>query len=145
MKQLSDLTVIAQEVHPDEACYGVDELTLTGPSGKGLSRYQLTWVVRSDAVVPFLRELKAVDTDVPPLRIVSLGDDTVGQLWDMANEYRKNTKLEDRIKELQGTSTLIQDSIDLSEEIQKIKNNRTTFGAGSTAPLKQRVGWNLKG
>jgi negative regulator of sigma E activity len=145
MKQLSDLTVIAQEIHPDEACYGLAEMTLVGRDGKGLSRYQLTMVIRSDSIVPHVRALAGVDLKVPPLRIVSYGDDTVGELWDMANEFRRNHWLEEQIAETQSESTLITDMLELSQQIQKIKANQTTFGAGSTAPTTQRTGWNLKG
>ena len=145
MKQLSDLTVIAQEIHPDEPCYGLSEMTLTGRDGKGLSRYQLVYVIRNDREVPFVREIVGADLKTPPLRIISMGDDTVAQLQFMAEENRRNRKLEERIKEMQESSTLVKDSIELAEQIKLIKDNKTTFGAGSTAATVQRNGWNLKG
>ena len=145
MKGLADLTVIAQQVHMDEPCHGVAEMTMPRRNGKGLGRFQLTYVVRDDNVVPYVQEIDNVDLDVPPLRIFSMGDDSVGELWDMANEFRRNQWLENKIQEIQGESTLISDMLELSQEIKKIVKNQTVFGSGATAPTTQRTGWNLKG
>ena len=144
MKTLSDITVIAQSIHADEKCYGLAEAVLPRPRSYGRQRYQLVYVNRNDNIVPFVRPLDS-DLAVPPLRIPSLGDDTVGELMDLADEYRHNHNLEQLLKEKQESSTLINDVIALSEMIQRIKANKTVFGVGQTTAIKQRNGFHMKG
>ena len=141
-------TVVTTEVHPDEPCYGLAEMTLLDSTGKERRRYQMVYVSRDDVITPYVRDVTSVvggDLNVPPLRIPSYGDDTVGQLWDLADKYRRNRELEQNIKQRAEESTLLADVLQVSEEIQKIKKNQTTFGSGATAPVKQRTGWNMKG
>lgn len=148
MKQIADLTTVATEVHPDEPCYGLVEMTLNKNDYHGKARYQLTYVSRNDVLTPYVRDVSSAvggNLNVPPLRIQSLGDDTVGQVWDLADRYRKNPTLEQTLLERAGESTLISDMLELSQQIQKIKSNVSTFGAGSTSATSQRTGWNLKG
>ena len=140
MKTLSDITVIAQSIHADEKCYGLAEAVLPRPRSYGRQRYQLVYVNRNDNIVPFVRPLHS-DLTVPPLRIPSLGDDTVGELMDLADEYRHNHNLDQLLKEKQESSTLINDVIALSEMIQRIKANRSVFGYGKSAATTERTGF----
>lgn len=120
-------------------------MTLSRQDYKGRKRYQLTYVNRSDKITPYVKELSDEDIDLPPLRIVSYGDDRVGELWDLADQFRRNHSLEQRIQERKDSSTLIKDLIEVSQEIQKIKRNQTLFGAGKTNATKQRIGFHRKG
>lgn len=144
MKTLSDLVVVAREVHADEKCYGLAEAVLPRPRSYGRQRYQLIYVNRNDRIVPFVRPLDT-NLEVPPLRIPSLGDDTVGQLMDLADEFRVNHNLDQLLKEKKESSTLINDVIALSEMIQRVRTNTTVFGAGNTTAHTQRNGFHLKG
>lgn len=144
MKTLSDITVIAQSIHADEKCYGLSEAVFPRPRSYGRQRYQLVYVNRNDSIVPFVRPLDS-DLETPPLRIPSLGDDTVGELMDLADEFRINHNLDQLLKEKKESSTLINDVIALSEMIQRVKANKTVFGAGNTTAYTQRNGFHLKG
>ena len=140
-------TVVTTEIHPDEPCYGLAEMTLLDSAGKERRRYQMVYVSRGDVITPYVRDVTSVvggDLSVPPLRIPSFGDDTVGQLWDLADHYRRNKDLETKLKERAESSTLLADTLEVSQQIKKIKANQTTFGSGATAPVKQRTGWNMK-
>ena len=138
------ISVIAFEVHPDEPCWGVTEATLIRKDSRGFKRYQITYVNRNDNILPFVKELDDSERETPPLRIVSMGDDKVGELWTMADNFRHNRQLEQNILERKETSTLISDFITLSEMIQRVKNNQTVFGAGSTSATTQRNGFHVR-
>ena len=144
---LNKLTVIAKSVHPDEPCYGLAEMTLTKPDYHGRCRYQIVYVNRNDRITPFLRDVTdevGGNLDYPPLRIVSYGDDTVGQLWSLADEYRINRELEQKIAERKGTSTLLKNVLELSQILKKVEYNRTVFGSGSTTATTQRNGFHVR-
>ena len=143
LTNVGDLTIIAKEIHPDEACWGLTEMVLNKTT-KGRQRYQLVYVNRNDRIVPFVQPLRG-NLGVPTLRIPSFGDDTVGELMDLADEFRNNHNLTELLKEKKESSTLINDVIALSEMIQRVKANKSVFGAGSTTATTQRNGFHMKG
>ena len=143
LTNINQLVVIAREIQPDEPCWGLAEMVLN-KAVSGRQRYQLIYVNRDDKIVPFVRPLQG-NLKVPTLRIPSFGDDTVGELMDLADEFRDNHNLSELLKEKKESSTLINDVIALSEMVQRIKANKTVFGVGQTTATRQRNGFHMKG
>lgn len=129
----------------DEKAWMLTEKSIRTADHRALHRFQVIWVVRDDRLAALCRDLGPVDDDIAPLAIYSGGEDTVGQLLDMADASRRDHAFEDQWQVRRESSTIINDAIVLAEWRQQIKNNRTVFGAGRTAPIAQRIGFHHAG
>lgn len=140
------MKIVADRVHPDEACHGlveVDRMTALADGSRQLRRVQEVYVVRGDSIASFAVDMGPADefVNAAPIAIFSMGDDTVGQLRDMAEKDRMDDTFKKLRDEVRESSTLIPDFLREKEENWERINNRSVFGPGIT---KQRNGYSKK-
>lgn len=146
------IEAIADDVHPDEPCYGYVEVVVTpydiqrkhnfvSAENWGVRRYGVTYVVRGDRLAAHVREMGLQENYAcGPFRIQSWGDDTVGECWNLADEHRGHGYLWEKeiMAEAAGTSTVVEDFINSIEQNYKTAMNQTVVGPGFK---KQRNGF----
>jgi hypothetical protein len=116
--------IIATRVHPDEPCHGLYE----GP--KGGRWVQRVFVLRGDRIAKFETDFGPVSDFPNATEIIyaSYGDDSVGQLQELAERDRYSDKWAKRRKEMQAESTLIADILRQEEIMLEVRRNRSHFG-----------------
>lgn len=131
-------------ISPDEKAWVLVELNQMRPDGRGVHRYQLTYVNRGDVIAEHRVDLGAASGfSAPEFRIPSLLEHTVGELWDIAEFQRLGQDFwQKRAGEIAAESTLIPDTVNWLEERQRIVENRSVFGPGGQ---KQRNGFSTDG
>ena len=127
-------------IHPDEAAWSLREINLVRPPTHQWHRWQIVTVVRDDALAEWWRDLgPSAEYTRPELEVPSLGEHTVGELWDIADHYRlQDDYWRGRTRELTEASSLIPDFLEQKEEQWKVINNQTVSGPLIT---KQRDGF----
>ena len=118
------MKIIAVSVHPDEPCYSLQE----GPrNGRWVQR---VYVVRGDAIAEWSKDYGPVKNfkDATEVIYPSFGENSVGQLQELAERDRHSDKWAKRRKEMQSESTLIKDILRQEEILMEVKRNRSQFG-----------------
>ena len=132
-----------ETISPDEPCWGVIEQNRLMPMPDGSTqwrRMQIVLVNRGDGLAEYRTDLgnAFLWEAVPEQRLLSLGDDRVGDVLDEAERGRHDdfgNKIKQEIKE---SSTLIKDFLQEKEENWERIRNRSQFGP---AQVKQRNGF----
>lgn len=127
-------------ISPDERAWALREVNLVRPPTHQWHRWQVVTVVRDDALAEWWRDLgpKALYSR-PEVEIPSLGEHTVGELWDMAAHYRlQDDYWMKRTQELTEGCTLIHDFLEQKAEMRKVMRNQSVYGPGGH---KQRDGF----
>ena len=140
------MRIVTDRVHKDEPCYGLQEVDrlIAYPDGSTRSRrIQAVYVVRGDCIAEYATDLGPSENfrNVMQLKLLSMGDDTVGECMEEAERSRLDTFERELRAEVVGTSTLIQDFIREKEENIERINNRSHFGPKHT---KQRNGFDKR-
>lgn len=133
----------ATHISPDEKAEYLVELNLADQVRKGIRRTQIVYVYRDDRLAEWRKDLGPANAfKAGEFRIPSLGEHTVGELWDIAEHARLGDDYwQKRTQELAGESSLITDWLNQIEERQNIIQNRTVSGPLVT---KQRNGFDLR-
>ena len=120
------MKVVTQRVHPDEPAYGLYE----GP--KGGRWVQRVFVLRGDRIAKFETDFGPASDfpDASEIIYASYGDDSVGQLQELAERDRHSDKWAKRRREMQAESTLIKDILEAEEALLEARRNRSHFGPG---------------
>lgn len=110
----------------DEPCYGLWE----GP--KGGRWIQRVFVVRGDAIAKHETDFGPVSDwpNATETMYPSFGENSVGQLQDLAERDRHSDKWAKRLQERKAESTLISDILKQEEELLDVVANRSNFGPG---------------
>ncbi len=110
----------------DEPCHGLWE----GP--KGGRWVQRVFVVRGDAIAKFETDYGPVTDwpDATEIMYPSFGENSVGQLQELAERDRHSDKWVKRRREQLAGSTLISDILRQEETLIDVKANRSHFGPG---------------
>ncbi len=120
------MKIITHRVHPDEPCHTLRE----GPvNGRWVQRL---WVVRGDTLAKWSKDYGPV-TDWPNATEIiypSFGENTVGELQELAERDRHSSKWADYQRGLLAESTLISDVLKQEEEKIDVVLNRSQFGPG---------------
>ncbi len=122
------MEILTDTLDDNEPCYGVMETTRDG------RRKQFVFVVRGDEIAKHVTDLGPVSLydGVPELRLLGLGDDTVGEMVYEANMTRYDDferKLRQEVKE---SSTLVKDFLNEKDRNWAIIHNRSVFGPAQT-------------
>jgi hypothetical protein len=118
------MKIVTHWLHPDEPCHGLRE----GPrNGRWVQR---VYVVRGDSIAEWSKDYGPVSDwpDATEIGYISLGDDSVAQLQEMAERDRHSDKWAKRRREMQAESTLIPDILRQEEELLDVVRNRSHFG-----------------
>ena len=132
------MKIIAVSVHPDEPCYSLQE----GPrNGRWVQR---VYVVRGDAIAEWSKDYGPVANfkDATEVIYPSFGENSVGQLQELAERDRHSDKWARRRREMQAESTLISDILRQEEMLLEVRRNRSHFGSGTSV---QRNGFPNEG
>ena len=118
--------IVADRISPDEPCWGLWE----GP--KGGRWIQRVFVIRGDAIAKFETDLGPLSfwPDATQIIYPSFGENSVGQLQEMAERDRHSDKWAKRRREMQAESTLIPDILRDEEIKLDVIANRSNFGPG---------------
>jgi len=116
--------IVADRIYPDEPCHG---LTETSEGGRWVQRI---FVVRGDRIAKYETDFGPTPPDATPIIYASFGDDSVGQLQELAERDRHSDKWAKRRREMQAESTLIADILKQEEEMMEVRRNRSHFGPG---------------
>ncbi len=118
--------IVADWIHKDEPCHGLWE----GP--KGGRWIQRVFVVRGDAIAKFETDYGPVADwpDATEIIYPSFGENSVGQLQELAERDRHSDKWVKCGRERLAESTLIKDILRQEETLIDVKANRSHFGPG---------------
>ena len=116
--------IITTRIHPDEPCHGLWE----GPkNGRWVQR---VFVIRDDTIAKFETDFGPVENFKDATEVVypSFGENSVGQLQELAERDRHSDKWAKRGRERLAESTLIPDILRQEEIRLEIIANRSRFG-----------------
>lgn len=122
------MKIIASSVHPDEPCWSLRE----GPrDGRWVQR---VYIIRGDAIAEWSKDYGSVSDwpDATEIIYPSFGENSVGQLQEMAERDRHSDKWAKRRREMQAESTLITDILKQEEILLDVVANRSKFGPGTS-------------
>lgn len=120
------MKIVTRRVHPDEPCWGLWE----GPKkGRWLQR---VFVIRGDAIAKWTKDYGSITKwpDASEIFYPSFGENSVGQLQELAERDRHSDKWAKRGRERLAESTLIPDILRQEEILKDVKANRSHFGPG---------------
>ncbi len=118
--------IVAVTVHSDEPCWGLWE----GPKrGRWIQR---VFVIRDDAVAKYEVDLGSLEfwPDATEIMYPSFGENSVGQLQEMAEADRHSDKWAKHRQRVAAESTLIPDILRDEEIKLDVIANRSNFGPG---------------
>ena len=120
------MKIVTSAVHPDEPCHGLWQ----GP--KGGRWIERVFVIRGDAVAKFETDYGPVTQwpDATETIYPSFGENSVGQLQEMAEYDRHDDRWAKRRRERLAESTLIPDILRDEEIGIHVRANRSNFGPG---------------
>ncbi len=97
--------VIEMTVREDEPVYWLQEGTGKSPDSRSWRRYQTIGIVRNDEIVAWTQDMGPADEfTVGPINFPFLGgDETVGTIKYMADQYREQLMLRDPMEEFETT------------------------------------------
>lgn len=104
-------------------------------------RFQLMYVRRNGELVAFVRDLGPVQEDIGEFVFPCLWEYSVAEAADVANMWREEQDLQEKLDERAEKSTIVEDFHTLQEVKAAVLKNKTTYGSGSTAPTSQRNGY----
>jgi hypothetical protein len=137
-----DGKIITDTISMDEPCHGLLEahrLVGVPEGGTAWHRVQDVFVVRGDEIASYQTDLGPIENfDAPPVAMLGVGEDTVGEMVDEADRSRADPYYAKLQKELHEGSSLIQDFINQKEANWKVIKNQSTFGPAVT---RQRNGF----
>lgn len=133
-------------ISPDEPCWGLREVDEMVPQPNGSvqrRRVQSVRVIRNDRPAVYKTDLGPAEdfVDCIEQEFISLGDDTVGEMMEMAEKDRYDDHWQKRRKEIAEGSTLIKDYMQQTEARWKTARNQSVFGPGYT---RQRNGFPME-
>ena len=120
------MQIITSRVHPDEPCHGLWE----GPKkGRWVQR---VFVIRGDAIAKFETDYGPASDwpDATEIIYPSFGENSVGQLQEMAEYDRHSDKWAKHRQRVAAESTLIPDILRDEEIKLDVIANRSNFGPG---------------
>ena len=120
------MKIVTRRVHPDEPCWGLRE----GPvNGRWLQR---VCVIRGDAKAVWTRDCGPVSDwpDATEILYPSFGENSVGQLQEMAEADRHSDWGAKHRQRVAAESTLIPDILRDEEILKDVIANRSNFGLG---------------
>lgn len=120
------MKIVTLSVHPDEECWGLRE----GPRrGRWI---QAVYVIRGDAVAEWTKDFGPAKDFKNATEVIypSFGENSVGQLQELAERDRYSDKWAKRGKEQLAESTLIADILRQEEVLLEVTRNRSHFGSG---------------
>lgn len=120
------MKIVTRRIHPDEPSWGLWE----GPKkGRWIQR---VFVIRGDAIAKWTKDYGPITKwpDATEIFYPSFGENSVGQLQEMAEHDRHSDKWAKRRREMQAESTLIPDILRQEEILLDVKANRSHFGPG---------------
>ena len=120
------MKIVTSRVHPDEPCHGLRE----GPrKGRWLQR---VYVVRGDTIAEWTKDYGPISKWPDAVEIIypSFGENSVGQLQELAERDRHSDKWAKRGRERLAESTLIADILRQEEILLDVVRNRSHFGPG---------------
>ena len=140
------ITNVTPSVDPNEKAFMLVERN-NMPRGGGPTprRFQVIYVKRNGELAAFVRDLGEISEDLGEFVFPLLWEYSVAEAADVANMWREENGLKEKLDERAEKSTLMEDFHTLQEVKTAVINNRTTFGSGSTAPTSQRIGFHPKG
>jgi len=140
------LQTYAQTVDPDEKAYMMVEMVAKRADSRGHFLYRIVWVNRNDKAAAYVYPPIPLEPGMNTKlnRIYSDWEDSVGYLNDLMDGIRADTYMETRMAEMQSESTMISDTVDLVDEMVRVKNNQTVFGPGKSGANKERTGFHPK-
>ena len=120
--------IVTDRIHKDEPCWGLWE----GP--KGGRWIQRVFVIRGDRKAKFETDYGPVEDfpDATEVMWPSFGENSVGQLQELAERDRYSDKWARRRREMQAESTLIPDILRQEETLLEVRRNRSHFGPGTS-------------
>ncbi len=120
--------IVTDKIHKDEPCYGLWE----GP--KGGRWIQRVFILRSDAIAKFETDFGPASDwpDATEIIYPSFGENSVGQLQELAERDRHSDKWAKRRREMQAESTLIADILRQEETLLDVRANRSIVGPAVT-------------
>jgi hypothetical protein len=129
--------IIATHISKDEPCHGLHQFM------RGGRLIEQVFVVRGDAIAKFETDYGPA-SDFPDFTesiYPSFGENSVGQLQELAEMDRHSDKWAKRRREMQAESTLIQDILRQEEVLMEVRKNRSHFGPGTSV---QRIDYPSK-
>jgi len=123
---------VVEFVHPDEPCYFMLEQDVMKADYTGLRRFRIFAVNRADKMCYFWQDL-GPGTNKDAFQIISVWEDTVGEVIDLAEYMHANPQLyEGKRADLMGESTLIKDFGNQLEMAHKVLKHQTHSGPSLT-------------
>lgn len=104
----------------------------------GARRFQTIYVRRDGELAAFVRDIGPADKTLGEFVIPLMWEYSVAEASDLALEYRERQILAQKLEERAESSTLMEEFHTLQEVKQAVLDNKTVFGAGSSAPTSQR-------
>ena len=104
-EKANKIVPITLTVTGDEKAWGLYEIHDQSPGNRGFHRYQIIMVNRDDRLVEFRRDMGLAKKwkGVKQLRIPSYFEHTVDELMDLADELRKEVRID--LKDWLGLET----------------------------------------
>ena len=118
--------IVTDRIHNAEPCMGLHQRMRNG------RLVEQIFVVRGDAIAKFETDYGPA-SDFPNFTETvypSFGENSVGQLQELAERDRYNDKWARRRREMQAESTLIPDILRQEEILLQVRRNRSHFGPG---------------
>lgn len=134
------VTNVTNEVDPNEKAYMLMERNLARKDGSTARRFQIIYVNRNGDLAAFVRDLGEVSEDIGEFVFPLVWEYSVAEAADVANMWREENGLKEKLDERAEKSTLVQDHATLQEVQKAVLKNRTTFGSGQTTATSQRNG-----
>lgn len=129
---------VTPSVDPDEKVFMLVERNATTKDAEGSRRFQIMHVNRNGELAAFVRDLGAVSEDIGEFVFPCVWEYSVAEAADVANMWREENGLKEKLDERAEKSTLVEDFHTLQEVKQAVLRNRTVFGAGQTSATSQR-------
>jgi len=129
---------VTLSVDPNEKIFLLMEKNSTTKDATTSRRFQVMYVRRSGELTAFVRDLGEVSEDVGEFVFPCMWEYSVAEAADVANMWREEQDLKEKLDERAEKSTLVDDFWTLQEVKQAVRKNQTVFGYGSTAPTSQR-------
>ena len=137
----SGLESLTLAVDPNEKVFMLIERDAAASDGSGPRRFQVMSVNRDGNLSSFVRDLGPVSVDLGEFVFPCMWEYSVAEAADVANMWREENGLKEKLDERAEKSTLVEDFLTLQEVKDSVRKNKTTFGAGQVTPTAQRTGY----
>lgn len=133
-----DVANVVSSVDPDEKAFMLVEKNIASKDHVSANRYQVIYVNRGGDLSAFVRNLGPVQQDVGEFVFPLMWEYSVAEAADVANAWREESGMKEKLDERAEKSTLLDDFHTLQEVKRAVAKNRTVFGIDSTAAISQR-------